>query len=527
MSDSNGDGAPVDPALHPAQGVIQVFGGIRPMAHKLGIAVSTVQGWKERGTIPRSRHGEIQAAAAAAGVALDPALLAASDQTQAPTIEGVGAPIEAPSETPPAAAGPRPEPKAALHPDRRAPGWLARVSPQLPAVALGGVLVLAGFLLAMGTSDLWLGPTDGPGDGKAVAALEQRLAALEAAPATNNASQLTALQDQLESLRNQVAALPAGGDAAALEGLKQELLAASAAQTAAALQPTAEQLTKMSAALDEARKTLADLQAAQASQPPGDQPPAWAESLSGDVTTLGDRVTALEATAMAQAARLGALDSLDQRIADNVAAAEARLDAKLAAAVTSAVAALPPPVPPTPAPGATAAATLALAAANLQEAVAAGRGFTSELVLLRQLAAETPAIAAALAALEPLAAEGLPSDSSLRAAFPAMAEAVVRADRGTAGGDWFDELWQSVGGLISVRPIGEVAGDDAAAMVARAEQRLTAGDLASAVTELSGLSGAAAEAAAPWLAQAKARLEGLAAANQVVQQALARLAAGG
>ena len=44
MSDSTGDSgpngnAPVDPLLHPAQAVIQVFGGIRPMAHKLGIRV--------------------------------------------------------------------------------------------------------------------------------------------------------------------------------------------------------------------------------------------------------------------------------------------------------------------------------------------------------------------------------------------------------------------------------------------------------------------------------------------------------
>ena len=39
--------------------VIRLFGGTRPMAHKMGVAASTVQGWKERGAIPESRHAEI------------------------------------------------------------------------------------------------------------------------------------------------------------------------------------------------------------------------------------------------------------------------------------------------------------------------------------------------------------------------------------------------------------------------------------------------------------------------------------
>lgn len=526
MSDSDSNGAPVDPALHPAQAVIQVFGGIRPMAHKLGIAVSTVQGWKERGTIPRSRHGEIQAAAASAGLALDPALLAASDQTQAPTIEGVGAPVaEPPAEAPAAADDPAPQ---ALHPDRRPPGWLSRVTPQLPAILLGGVLVVAGFLLAMGTSDLWLSPS-GKSDGAALSALDKRLAALEAATPADSAQYgkwLTELEGKLEALRHQVAALPAGGDTAALDALRQELEQQSSAAAAAAVKPLAERLATQGAQLDEALKTLADLQARLTSLPAGDQVPDWAETLKSDLTAALDRITALEATSGAQAAKLGALDGLDQRIAAAVAAAEARLQAAFDAKLQGALAALPPPTPPVMAPGDTAAATLALAAADLQEAVATGRSFEAELALVRQLAAESPAVNAALATLEPLAPKGLPSESSLEAAFPAMAEAVVRAEQGQEEGDWLDEIWHSVGSLVSVRPIGEVEGDSAKARVARAEQRLQEGDLGAAVEELQGLAGAPAEAAAGWLADAKARIAGLAAAKQLVQQALARLAGG-
>ena len=43
--------------------IIDRFGGIRPMAAKLDVAVSTIQGWKERAAIPANRHKDILAAA--------------------------------------------------------------------------------------------------------------------------------------------------------------------------------------------------------------------------------------------------------------------------------------------------------------------------------------------------------------------------------------------------------------------------------------------------------------------------------
>lgn len=47
-----------------AELVIAKFGGLTKMARALGYAVSTVQGWKERGTIPQDHWRHILATAA-------------------------------------------------------------------------------------------------------------------------------------------------------------------------------------------------------------------------------------------------------------------------------------------------------------------------------------------------------------------------------------------------------------------------------------------------------------------------------
>jgi hypothetical protein len=61
------------------QRIVDRFGGIRPMAAKLEIPATTVQGWKKRGIIPQTRHGGIMTAAVRNGIAIDPLDLAETD----------------------------------------------------------------------------------------------------------------------------------------------------------------------------------------------------------------------------------------------------------------------------------------------------------------------------------------------------------------------------------------------------------------------------------------------------------------
>ena len=56
--------------LKDTEAIIKAFGGIRPMASKLDVPVSTVQGWKQRGAFPKSRESDILNASKKLGIDL-------------------------------------------------------------------------------------------------------------------------------------------------------------------------------------------------------------------------------------------------------------------------------------------------------------------------------------------------------------------------------------------------------------------------------------------------------------------------
>lgn len=85
-----------------AEAVVERFGGIRPMAAKLDVPVTTVQGWKGRNQIPAGRFETIRAAANEHGVDLS----AAAE----PTPSADEAPADAPTDSAPASSVPTTEP---------------------------------------------------------------------------------------------------------------------------------------------------------------------------------------------------------------------------------------------------------------------------------------------------------------------------------------------------------------------------------------------------------------------------------
>lgn len=148
-------------------------------------------------------------------------------------------------------------------------------------------------------------------------------------------------------------------------------------------------------------------------------------------------------------------------------------------------------------------AELQLAVGQLRDAALAGRPFAAELALARELGSA----ANAGTALAQAAARGVETRASLQQRFPALANAMVAAARGgDLQGRWA-ELAERLQGLLSIRRVGDIAGDDAGARVARAEARLARDDLAGALAAFDGVQGAAWTAPArDWIDAARLRL---------------------
>lgn len=507
VEDSEGRQAESEAApLGAAQDVIAAFGGIRPAATKIGVAVSTVQGWKERNAIPASRHGQIRAAARTHGIDLDPLPEALPDETETPTSLTALEPVPespskapssspagmararprsdaaeetAPSETPATSAasqatrahaqrpGPRedaaaatPSQPSAMPPQTgpaRGPGWVV-------GFVLGALAISLGFGGAVLTKDHWL-PLLGRQishnsavDEAALAELSKRLSGMGADVAVHS----RALQD----LKDRLDSLPQGSDSGevgvALSGLKAEL-------------------EERLAALERSGRGEAD--ARQQSQ-----------RLGAELSGLAGRTSVLEA-------RLSDLD---------------RMDLVLETLQQE-----------TGPPAAARDVAIMLALVQLRDSLSRGASFTAELESLRRAIGGDRGLLALLGPLEARADAGLPTVAALADDFSQVAREVVSAAAGGEGDGLVSDVLRSLSNVVSVRPVGEVEGEGPGAVVARTEARLRDGDLAGALATLSALQGVAADAAAPWRALAEARLAAEAALSDLGRRAVDRLAESG
>jgi hypothetical protein len=488
-----------------AQGVIARFGGIRPMASTLGLAVSTVQGWRERGAIPARHHARVLEAAADQGIEIDPADLAGAPRSALP----------APSPGPPARpsgpkheAEPAPEPRAGPEPQagpeprprpepapRAGPG---RAGPRaagawLGGAGLGALALAAGIGLAVVARELWmpwLGPEYGLAPAGELPGVERRLAELEAA----QAGAAAAGAERLESLRQGL--VDSGARLEALEA-RVDRLAATAPQGDAT---SAARLAELGARLEALGARVEDL--------------ARLRERVEALSALQDRVEALsdlEARVAALAEAQGrALADLEARVA---ALAEAQGEARAAL---------------------TGQAALRLGVERLSEALRGSGPFAAELGLLQDLAAsgaieDGAALERLLAPIAPHAEAGIPTLAALQAGFPAVARAVRGAAPAGAEDGWLEGALRRLSDLVTVRrlgPEGRVLGADAGAVVARAQDHLEAGELAAALAELEALEGPAAEVARSWREGAAARLAAHKALTGLGRLLLERLDAG-
>ncbi|AWK87722.1 hypothetical protein DEW08_17265 [Azospirillum thermophilum] len=519
------------------------------MAHKLDIPVTTVQGWKKRGAIPLARHADLRAAAARHKITLDEADLEAATPSEdkpaadttpagvtvvdAPVVESIdpvtsapvpadpaaGEPVAAAPAEPPAAeakpedakpedakpdagkpaetvettAGPEPYAAATAAPEPAEPRRAETIRDVPPpyvdeprsgsgfATALSLVALLVG---AAALSEPWWGPKV-PGWPGRDAAVSVPAAAPAADPALR--SQLQQLADRVGKLEQRPAANGAAGGAAG----------GAAPVDTAAIDGALRQLAGRIDALEKRPAPAAAGNATAAAQPD-----PRVDELNTRLAGLEQRLGAVASTSQAAQDLRKDLDAVRQQLTGVSSAVESQRNA------------------------ATSAQALVLAAGQLRSALAAGQPFQQELQAVRGLGVADPSITQPLDALAPYAAKGVPTQPQLTDRFKPLASEIVRAANRGEGNDWVEQVTGKLATLITVRRQGGgVVGNGPEAIVARAEAAVDENNLPRAVEELSALQGPAAETAAPWVADAKARLAANQAGQQLTTKAIALLSA--
>ncbi len=208
----------------------------------------------------------------------------------------------------------------------------------------------------------------------------------------------------------------------------------------------------------------------------------------------------LKAQVAALAARVGALEE-----------AQARLRAAGSAQAASAQA-------------------LILAATQLRARLESGDPYGEALTALKKIAPKNADVAELVTRLLPYATTGAPRRTDLTARYAHVARAIIRARAKAEAADqgWFGRLKAGLGGLITVRRTDPASiRDKVERAVAVAQRALQRGKLNDAVAALSVLQGPPGAAVAPWLRDARARLDAQSAAEKLYRLALVALSATG
>ena len=410
-----------------------------------------------------------------------------------------GAPVEVSGEPKPAdAAEPVRPAEVEVLPPPRAPRRRSLFLPMVASAIFGAVLGLAALAVIWRYNVLEPYNIDVGGKlaGARIAAIEARLRAIQsvaapapvpaAAPAvsappadTKALDELAARVAKLEAaLQNPKPAPPdlaVASRFAALEGAIKPLGDAVNAANKR-VDDLNVSLRDTRARLDASAKALDDFIAAQRQHPAADK---------ADLDKLDARLVTLEAAAKSLTAATAAARAADRSLDRNVRAA--------------------------------------VLASALRSAVMRGAPYAAELSGLKAQVAD-PAL---LAPLEPFAATGTPSQAALAlelaGLLPAIARAAEPQSAAAVDGGLMARLRARASEFVQIRPVGEAASDDPAAIVARLNSEAARQNIAGAVADLAKLPAAAKAPAQAFIAKVQARAAAIAAAQRVAADALAAL----
>jgi hypothetical protein len=386
-----------------------------------------------------------------------------------PIIEGEPGPDQPDAGSPP---GPRPANDDAFGASSQAPILPPRRANWPLTTGLGGligaIVAAAVLLLASPAVDPGLAPriavleTGAHDLTNATAALEKRLAPLEA-----SVSRLTATSEAAKADFN-----AARADAAKALGL------AGQAAEAARRKPESAETTS-----------------------------AGSQAASADLAPIEGRLDKLE----------GALAALDKSAADQVSNEDriAKIEAALVAPKSEARAA-----PDTVAVKRDDWVAVAIVAEAVSERLSSGAPYAREQAALARLGADP----AKVAALATFAEKGAPTAAALAVEFDKIAPDVLKAASPKSKGGIVAWLMTNMGKVVKISPVGEIAGDDPAALVSQIIAALGRGEIGPALAMWARLPEPARQASQQWAGAARARLGADEAAQGLLGDAIAELA---
>ncbi len=478
----------------PADPVIEAFGGLRPLANRLDITASTVQGWKKRGVIPETRVDAIISAARAANIDLDRlwtergAAMSDDDQTRN-------------DDKTPAAGAPKAPQTGAFQDRRRSTD--RRVKRAL--VDHQGVV----------RSDSYVGPERRTGvDRRSYESRQQDrikkekwrfvnrtvvttsffticilygaafLLAPEIFEVKKQAKQMEQLQAQYDALNKKYAQMqtpapppPESSIGSMLSnqiGHVQDTIdtVKSTASAVGTVAQTAIENTQTGKALQQMLNILTTLNKMNSTKSGREKVDVAMEKLKVVIAASGANPNELSADIAAARKEDPTLD----KVLGNV-------DSKDVAA-----------------------AAMLLALNEYRNNVNSGRPFQSDLLVMRKLAGNDPQLQASLSRLAPYAESGVLSRDKLQKEFGDVAFDIVMAKAKGQDMSVKKELLDHFDKLIQVRKVNDIKGDGVDATVAKAQLLLNQGDVKGAIKLLQTLDGAPAAEAQPFIKDASGTL---------------------
>lgn len=492
----------------PADPVIEAFGGLRPLANRLDITASTVQGWKKRGIIPETRVPAVLAAARDANIDLDSLWSreqraqgekTMSDDDKTKTGAGSAGGSSTGSSTGSGAgggAGGGPKPQGGSYHDRR--GGPDRRQKRA-VVDRHGVV----------RSDAYTGPDRRSGvDRRSYEQRQQEriakekwrflnrsvlmgafflvcvlyagafLLAPEFFQAGRDAERISKMQAQIDQMNlrmQQMQQQPSLGTRLHNQIGKLQDAAGTVTSTvsstvsaAATVAKTAAQTTETGRALNQMLQVLSTLNTLNKTPEGRKAVDIAMEKLKAILNVTGSDPAALNAAISAARKSDPALDKILSHVAIEDLGA----------------------------------AALLLALNEYRGDVSNERPFQDDLMILQKFAGNDPQLQQSLQRLAPYAERGVLSRQRLQKEFKDLAAEIVMAKLRGEDLSVKEEMLRRLGNLVKVRRVDDIEGESVDAIVARAQIMLNQGNVKGAMHELNKLEGAPAQTAQPWMEQA-------------------------